>query len=654
VVAVHADPSYRVGTPRGQGMLNKMDSFGGILGLEFEIGGEPIHYSLLQREFELIRDCYDVDPQLYRPARWDEASQGTWHPLFDGGIVAIDGQHTRCRTQPVDYVFWDDLRFPSAFEAGPFYWGGAAIDDEGRVRMPYGFATDTWADLGNLSVYRQDNGADPYELFDFLITQQEVNHIFDNYRRRRQDFSVRSASYRSLWRYSEKIRDATKGLGLFANIYRLVAVEEGWDFNDFWPEVAPFWFREQILASGLGFDYFARTASRPAAGDHYFPAGDSVLRSVEDTWGSPTTTRVRIPNGATGYFGDIAAGGRPVENRLARDQGEYDSEYTVNAGSYYDKIWTAMLMTESVDNFISSSRNDFYDARYRAVSVADLFPDGYRRWLANNLTLDDELKGPRLAADANGFPLTEQGGWPAQPIGWTQWWTPEVQSCFPAPDSNVCTVYGRFDSEPFDARAPAEVVPIDPQIGWEQQKFLIAWTLVYLPENQQQWWLDMMRIWELGRDADPGIAHRIEFHNPTGKVYVARTFGTEVIFGKTVQRGIAARILEQANELLALAYEVDPGPDLNGDGTPDWWIPRTHPETGQPAVRWDPSIRQINEDGFFTAGRPGCNAQDNSTCTCDANRACVALERYVSVPAFMRQAVAGFGYGPPGQKGIWD
>jgi hypothetical protein len=32
VVAVHADPSYNVGTARGLGMISKMDNFGGILG----------------------------------------------------------------------------------------------------------------------------------------------------------------------------------------------------------------------------------------------------------------------------------------------------------------------------------------------------------------------------------------------------------------------------------------------------------------------------------------------------------------------------------------------------------------------------------------------------------------------------------------------
>ena len=95
-----------------------------------------------------------------------------------------------------------------------------------------------------------------------------------------------------------------------------------------------------------------------------------------------------------------------MENALATDKGEYDSEYTINAGSYYDKAWAPMLMTESVDNFISDSRRDFLDGRYRAVSMADLFPDGFRRWMGNNLTGDTALKGGRLAAQG-GMPTLD-------------------------------------------------------------------------------------------------------------------------------------------------------------------------------------------------------------------------------------------------------
>ncbi len=654
VISVFADASYNAGTPRAKGMLSKMDNFGGILGIAPVIGDEEIHYSRLHNEYDLIKDCREINPEDYKPAHWDEDMLGEWLPALDGRIVPVDGVYKVCKTQPVDYVTWQDLRKPTTGEGGPYYYGGPSVDTKtNRTRVPYGFGTDDWADLGNLSVYRNDNGADAYELFNFLITQQEVGHIFDNYRRARQDFSVRSAAYRSLWRYNEKLRDAAKGLGLLKNIYELVAQEEGWNYDEFWPAVAPVWFPESILTAGMAFDHFTRLMSRPQDGNHYRPSGETVLRSDQDTWGTPTTTRVKVPNGATGFYGNVGFGGRPLNNALAEDQGEYSSSYTINAGSYYDKTWTAMLMTESVDNFISSSRSDFHDARYRSVSVADLFPDGYRRWLANNLTGDDALKGAHVAARADGNPDIDLDKFPKIPLGWTSWWPtsgPEV--CFPNQSSAVCSRYGDIGENPFNPQAPANTAVIDPQVGWEQQKFLIAWTLIYLPENQQQWWLDQLRLWELGAETDPGFESRIEFHYPGGKSYIARTVGTEVVFGKTVQKGISARILEYANELASEAYE---GRWVTGpDGVTKWWEAELSSKDGQPIVKYDPEMAAIDEEtGEFAEGYPGCDERSSEDCTCAANRACMKLRQYVQVPYFLRQATATLGMLHPGWTGVW-
>ena len=239
---------------------------------------------------------------------------------------------------------------------------------------------------------------------------------------------------------------------------------------------------------------------------------------------------------------------------LADGKGEYDVQFTINAGSYYDKLYSTMLLTESVDNFVSDSLDDFTDPRYRAVSMADLFSDGYRRWLGNNLTGDDFIKAPRVAA-AGGAPDTRpEDLFPAYPMGWTNWWTTEPEICFPAQGTTICSGFNPETGQALNPLVPAATMPVDPQIGWEQQKFLMAWTLVYLPENQKKVWLDMMNTWKLGEDPDPEFTNRIELHIPTGDIFVARTYGTEQICFescKTVQRGISARMLEYANELLA-------------------------------------------------------------------------------------------------------
>ncbi|MCK6548942.1 hypothetical protein L6R52_24065, partial [Myxococcota bacterium] len=656
VVAVHANAAYDVGSDRGTAMLAKADGFGGILGFTWSTDGDTnehaIHYSQLQKHFDLISGCRDVDPNLLRPEAWSDAKSGTWSPLLDGKLVAIDGVWSRCEQQKVDYTSWPRLRDATEGEAGGLA-KKSAIDPAGRTRVPYGFATDRWADLGNLAVYRHDNGADAYELFDFFISEQEVNHIFDNYRRGRESFSVRSAVMRTLGRYNEKMRDGAKGLGLFANIYRDFSLAEGYDFRTLWPVILSDSFGSynplatNALAAGMAFDHFARQLGRPEAGEHFRPDGDDVLRSANDARGNAGDTVLVVPNGVAGMEGGVSIGGRPVENALADDQGEYDSDYTINAGSYYEKLFSSMLLTESVDNFISDSRGDFVDGRYRAVSMADVFPEGYRRWLSTNLTGDEALKAAWIPAITGEPMVDEETKFPTRPLGWTSWWATQPKVCAVSDGAEQCTTQ--------DVTSPdtASFLPVDAEVGWEQQKFLIAWTLVYLPENQQRWWLDMMGLWSLGEDSDPAFENRIELHDPSGRVFIAKTFGKETLLGKSVERGIAARVLQHANELLARAYVTDDGPDLDHDGTPDWYVPRLG-TNGQPLVKFDPSIVTIAPNGGINpAGRFGCNSSTNASCTCTENRACVELQRYMAVPSFLRTALRDFGLADPSMRGLF-
>ena len=598
-----------------------MDNFGGIVGYSYETPYENqglpigIHYSELNAWYKLINNCVTYTPeqaeQLFKPSDWNDEEDGIWHPTLDGLIVSVDGQLSRCNQRRVTYRNWDDMRFPNV---DGFYRGGPAISSSGHTRVPYAFATDRWADLGNISVYRHDIGADTYELFNFLVTEQELMHIFYDYRRNRNGFSVRSASGRILSRYNEKMRDGAKGMTLIFNNIKSFALENGFDVEDTWAlYVNAFGWDDNMLASALAFDHFTRQMQRPEAGPHSDP-GDGILRY--DDFAAP---EIIIPDGVQGFWQDVGIGGKLVENRLAENKGEYDVQYTVNAGSYYDKLYTTMLLTESVDNFVSDSLEDFVDPRYRAVSMADLFADGYRRWLGNNLTGDDFLKAPRVAA-AGGAPDTRpEDLYPAYPMGWTNWWTTTPELCFPAQGTTVCSGFNPETGQALNPLVPAATIPVDPQIGWEQQKFLMAWTLVYLPENQKQVWLDMMNTWKLGEDPDPEFDNRIELHVPTGDIFVARTYGTEQICFetcKTVQRGIAARMLEYANELLAQAYQVTPVTDANGT---TWYEP------------------------VYT----------NGEATCVDPAACEAFNDYISVPEFMRHAMRDFHMAGASPKGIY-
>ena len=650
VVSVVDDREFELDGNRLSGIGDAVArGFGGLRGVTFNTGSLPIHYTDLQRHYKMIRSCGEVtDLEAFIPGRYDTERFGDWHPVVDGRMVAPRGAYTRCRQPEVDYVGWRQIGVASGLaEPDPKL---DPRDGDNRVMQPYTFGTDNWADIGNVSVYRHDNGADLFEIFNFLITQKELGYVFDQYRRGRADFSVRSAFDRMLTRYDTKIRDGAKGLGLYRSRYREYAREAGLNSDVVFASVIA---RDEAIASNIvastyAFDFFARELVRPEAGSHNFGRFDEmpILRYNDNGditgAGIESGTAVVIPNGPLGAFGMMTPGGELLENRLAEDRGEFDSEYTLNAGSYYNKIVVPMLLTESVDNFISSERSDFYDPRWRSVSMASLFPDGYRRLMANALTNDIYLTGPRLAADSDGNPLVMPQGdpYPAQPIGWTSWWGESPFTCFPVEGHTGCGGFlGGTWAEEFEAS-----VPVDPQIGWEQQKFLIAFSLLFLPENEKSEWLNRFMIYEMGKDPDPELANRVELHHPDGRAFVAQTFGKETIFGKTVQKGIAARVLEYANTLLAEAYETE-GVDYDGDGVYDWYSPLRH-EDGTPIVRYRADMESVDDEET-------CNETTNEGCTCKDSRPCRSLTDYMSVPAFLRQAIHAYNMGGPYIQGIF-
>src|SRR5690606_25113136 len=95
------DRHYLAGGRIGGGLLAATDNFGGLAGIKygnFSRSGDSVtdfHYSQLQSEYGVIRDCYDVSPTP--PSAWNEELDGKWHPLLDGGIVTVDGETKRCR-----------------------------------------------------------------------------------------------------------------------------------------------------------------------------------------------------------------------------------------------------------------------------------------------------------------------------------------------------------------------------------------------------------------------------------------------------------------------------------------------------------------------------------------------------------------------------
>jgi hypothetical protein len=690
-VSVYASPAYAAGTSVGTGITAATDTFGGLLGIRYGLrsaaaggGVDDFHYARLQDNYNVVSGCHATAPAA--PASWDAAADGAWSPLLDGHVVSVGGQPTACRQQAVDYVGYAQLRQPTAAELnGAFHGGGPSVDPAGgRTRVPYAFAADNWADIGNVSVLRDDSGADPYEQVQFLIANQESRHIFDDYRRGRSTFSLPAVTHYAFNRYSSKLQAIASGVGFLASIYQDLGTSQGYSFKTLWPLLAgTTQLHDNVIAATVVFDQLTRELSRPEPGRHYRRAAafqDPVLHSSTnpDDFGPNDAalgqTWVVIPNGTTGYLKDVGFGGHVLENALSTTNGDYNVEYVENAGSYYDKINTAILFSESEDRFVSQSRRDFYDARFRSAGLPDLLPQGFRRVIGNALTGDRSVLAPRVEADGLGTPLLDSAAstaldplanlYPARPLGWVSLWPAGgAEICFPTQGRNACTNYAGDGS--FAPLIPPDISPdlaaVDPQIGWEVQKFLIAWTIAYIKANQKTNWTDMMRLWRLGQNAAPEIDPRLEWQDPTsGEIYYARALGTECLFGdaanscaggQMVQQGIAARVLEYANRLTAGGYKLDVAGYPAAAGRPAGFnafgrAMVARQPSGAPVVKSDPAVRDVTPAGGLAPTvtcdqnvAPGC-----TPLTVDQNHWARELQSYKSVPDYLWQVEAVYGW----------
>jgi hypothetical protein len=548
-------------TDNGTTISNLIDSsFGGIGGPWYQDNNSPFHYSQLGSRMNLARDCHEAD--LSPPADWDADKDGVYSPVFDGQIV----NGTKCEGMPNDYVAYSELQFEApGFQQAFGAFGGPArkFDSRGRVRRPYMFGSDEYADIGNIAVLRDDNGADPFEVANFMINSYEDAHLWDNYRRNRSSFSLKQAFMRGYTRYNAKLQEVGKGFGLFTELFSATSLLDRYTK----PADADGLLKPSAIATSMIFDHFTRILTRPTTGQHFLddafdPAGKLVLRSDDQQLqvNSPAQggTIMFVPDGSQGIGQDLLFGGRPLFNELDRAKGYYATQYDAWVGSYYDKTLVADMLTDCEDRFISTSRDDFVDGRYRNISFATIFPDGVRRLFAAALTEDAASLGWRVESSAE-LPRLEDNLTPTGGMGFRSFWPaagPEV--CWRRAGSMVCKEWP--GEVPLDEAGPTESLPLDPEIGFEVQKFIAFYSLLNLPESYKQDWISMMRIFRIGDSTDPfelDVAQAKWVDPVSGQAYVAKRYGTETIDGQPVDRGIAARMLDWMNTLTLAAYETE-------------------------------------------------------------------------------------------------
>jgi hypothetical protein len=570
-----------------------------------------LHYSEWARFFGHLRGCRPVEALV--PAAWDAAKDGAFDPVFDGHVVRGE----RCDRVPVALVDWrdmvPDMAPPRANYDPRWIVARRAEDAAGRPRMPYASVTDAWADSGLPSANRNDSGAELYEEVAFFDDLYEDRHFFDDFRRGRSTFSLYGAYQRQVSRYHARIRDLATLFAFYHDVYLRDAQGAGVSRSDITRALegpgGP--MQSDAVGGALAFDHFVRVLSRPEPGPHNFGDMDDVLHPMDGAAiGTTDRHAIDIPEGSAAVAGQVSYGGRALQNGYGSFNGYWN---TNQIGSYYEKTHVA------------------YN-RWTTSSFVSAYPEGIRRLLGAALTGDAAAYAPRVAADARGLPKVTAGPvlYPEGPIGWTSFVPDQAPVvCFSADGQRVCQG---------DAGAPAAVVALDPELGYEVQKFVLLWSYAFLPANDEMDWIDSMRIYKVGTDVDPSYlpADRTEWRDPeSGLRYAAKKYGSETIFGRTYDRGIAAKMLSWANQLCSRAY------------APSDAAAPFDPATGAFVPAVDPSGAPV------VAVDPGVLPSDPTSPRCDENRFCRALRDYRGLLDFSRDMAARVGFPDPSYNGIY-
>ena len=475
-----------------------------------------IHYSQYQKEFGMLVDC-----------------------KADSSPDAIFGQ--KCGEQPLDVVDYRDM---SDFVADPalasYSWANAhaAVDAQGRVRRGYMFSSDEFADTGNVPSFLYDAGADAYEQVRFLEAAYENRYILDSFRRNRVEFNSDDVMMRTQAHYLDAIQSIAKTFA-FGAILDGDPTAPSTDF------MADGNYGALGMASTVAFDLFARIMTRPEPGKFCDGTSPDCVYTQPEGVDLPLFGADSVPYPGYQYDFQLPLGaGRYVHNDFDYSKGYWWADYQTQVGTYYDKVWATYYLAEAFDSFVSSSKEDFTDGRYKNVSFATVYPEQVRRLFANALTGDAAAFAPWVAMDAvpNQTPNA----------------TPEYPTWHDA--SSLGT-----------RQSNAKVV--DPNYSFNEQLYAMVWGAIYFPTNWSLSWINDARITALsGEQITWPASETYVFVDPkSGTTYRAHGTGTEKVFGVDHQKGVGARMLEWANKLTAIAYKVNKSggkPIFNADGTP--------------------------------------------------------------------------------------
>lgn len=484
---------------------------------------QPIHYTELARQIKLY------DANRCRDATADELAHAEWR-IVHGKV---------CMPPPKDHAAWWDFKD----DAGQVIAPKVAVSESrtaaaaNNVRWPY-----RWGVTENAYIHTNpfDAGADEYEVTQETLRAFDYSYPFTYFRRQRRDWYYPTVPGLTEDRFLERLRSYHWVVGQDAS--QFAGNQDVLNSDDF--------ERPRLLAATAMFDGIVRALLLPQVGN--FSRADSTIQI-----GSSKLIYDATNNGVgddLGRFALDASMARYVDpdyNQAPDAGGSWDYITWINhAGFDVEKYRAASSLTDGRPTLAVIRRSTYLDGRDLYINFRTDMPKAVDRVLGGVLANDWEALAPSVSA-TGGVPEMIHFG----------------------------------DAAP--TRTAGNVL-LFPNLGYIQQLGAFVLAELYARESTDLSLANKLLVYIDG--TNNGViyipdASQIRFTDPRSNfTYIAQRFGPDTIDDKTIDSGIASRMLIHANDLLARTYTVEL--DANGDPILDQYgQPKIVLDTnGQPTV----------------------------------------------------------------------
>lgn len=448
------------------------------------------HYTNTARGMRVFDEKRDC-----RPATAEEKAQNGWR------IV-----HNKvCSPAPKDHWSFDD------FETGPDPLGAgidlvkwhAKTEGADNVRWAYRWG-EQYGSGGYMHTTMMDAGADIYELTQNLTRSFELRYPWSYFRRGDREWIDEFLPQSTSSSYFSRLRAYHWQIAL--DLSRASANDLKSDNGE----------RPYVMAQQDIFAFIQKAALMPEPGDYSVNKAQTLgsSKSVFDLMPRGTDNRAAFTLG----IGDARFIAIDFENEKG---GSWDyQKYVHHAGFEVEKSLALMQLVDPRPTLFTVARENYLDGRDVYISFRSDLPDGVDRLLGGVLSEDWESIAPHVVGDGN--------------VG--------VSGLDLAAKAAI--------ARPSGARI------VFPNIGYKQQLGMAIYAALFSRLSSDMTLLNKMRI-SIDGDRAPIVAgtREVRFTDPsTGFSWIASKYGDEVIDGKTVDHGIASRMIGRANSLLLEAY----------------------------------------------------------------------------------------------------